>query len=160
MAAKVGTWVPLHVVYTCWKTLHLLSCHHRAAQVHPVVSRLCSPIEGTDAARLADCLGLDAAKFRSAPAGDTSVRDALEEAQLASTATLDCDARYKVRVHGLAAPGLPLNSPAVIATLASDSRYKVRVRACLLPGSLSNPLLSVPPSTPTPDTRCECTHGH
>ncbi|KAF9357147.1 DNA-directed DNA polymerase alpha catalytic subunit pol1 [Mortierella sp. NVP85] len=35
-------------------------------QVHPPVERLCGPIEGTDATRLADCLGLDTSKFRSA----------------------------------------------------------------------------------------------
>jgi len=35
-------------------------------QVHPVVSRLCDPIEGTDAARIAECLGLDASHFRRA----------------------------------------------------------------------------------------------
>lgn len=35
-------------------------------QVHPVVSRLCDPIEGTDAARIAECLGLDASHFRQA----------------------------------------------------------------------------------------------
>ncbi|KAF9984327.1 DNA-directed DNA polymerase alpha catalytic subunit pol1 [Modicella reniformis] len=34
-------------------------------QVHPPVERLCGPIEGTDAARLADCLGLEMSKFRS-----------------------------------------------------------------------------------------------
>ncbi|KAI8347087.1 DNA polymerase family B-domain-containing protein [Mortierella sp. GBAus27b] len=34
-------------------------------QVHPPVERLCGPIEGTDATRLADCLGLDTSKFRS-----------------------------------------------------------------------------------------------
>ncbi|KAL1921703.1 uncharacterized protein VTP21DRAFT_10345 [Calcarisporiella thermophila] len=34
-------------------------------QVHPPVARLCDPIEGTDGARIADCLGLDPAKFRS-----------------------------------------------------------------------------------------------
>lgn len=33
-------------------------------QVHPSVSRLCAPIEGTDEARIADCLGLDPSKFR------------------------------------------------------------------------------------------------
>ncbi|KAH6570971.1 hypothetical protein BASA60_007400 [Batrachochytrium salamandrivorans] len=32
-------------------------------QVHPPVTRLCQPIEGTDSARLANCLGLDMAKF-------------------------------------------------------------------------------------------------
>jgi hypothetical protein len=31
-------------------------------QVHPVVSRLVSTIEGTDAAHIADCLGLDPAR--------------------------------------------------------------------------------------------------
>ncbi|KAF9429224.1 DNA-directed DNA polymerase alpha catalytic subunit pol1, partial [Entomortierella beljakovae] len=34
-------------------------------QVHPPIDRLCGPIEGTDATRLADCLGLDTSKFRS-----------------------------------------------------------------------------------------------
>lgn len=35
-----------------------------ANQIHPVVSRLCDPIEGTDAARIAECLGLDPSGFR------------------------------------------------------------------------------------------------
>jgi hypothetical protein len=78
-----------------WKELHWCD-----VQVHPVVSRLCAPIEGTDAARLADCLGLDTAKYHSAPSGE-SLRDALDEAQLASTASLDSDARYKVRRRGI-----------------------------------------------------------
>ena len=37
--------------------------YYLTQQVHPVVSRLCQPIEGTDAARIADCLGLDPSKF-------------------------------------------------------------------------------------------------
>ncbi|KAK4326034.1 hypothetical protein Pmani_003411 [Petrolisthes manimaculis] len=35
-----------------------------AQQIHPVVSRLCDPIEGTDAARIAECLGLDPSGYR------------------------------------------------------------------------------------------------
>ena len=35
-----------------------------ANQVHPPISRLCAPIEGTDNARLATCLGLDAHKYQ------------------------------------------------------------------------------------------------
>lgn len=31
--------------------------YYLAQQIHPVVSRLCDPIEGTDAARIAECLG-------------------------------------------------------------------------------------------------------
>ncbi len=32
-------------------------------QIHPVVARLLEPIEGTDAAQLAHCLGLDPGAF-------------------------------------------------------------------------------------------------
>ncbi|XP_021372053.1 DNA polymerase alpha catalytic subunit-like [Mizuhopecten yessoensis] len=38
--------------------------YYLAHQVHPVVSRLCDPIEGTDAAHLAECLGLEPAGYR------------------------------------------------------------------------------------------------
>ncbi len=62
-----------------------------------MVLRLCVPIEGTDAARLADCLGLDPAKYHAAAAAGASVRDAQEEALLASASALDDDARYKVK---------------------------------------------------------------
>lgn len=34
-------------------------------QVHPPVARLCAPIDGTDIARLANCLGLDVAKYQN-----------------------------------------------------------------------------------------------
>ncbi|KAJ3366619.1 DNA-directed DNA polymerase alpha catalytic subunit pol1 [Kappamyces sp. JEL0680] len=37
-----------------------------ANQVHPPIARLCAPIEGTDNARLAVCLGLDANKYQHA----------------------------------------------------------------------------------------------
>ncbi|XP_063858449.1 DNA polymerase alpha catalytic subunit-like [Scylla paramamosain] len=35
-----------------------------ANQIHPVVSRLCDPIDGTDAGRIADCLGLDSSGYK------------------------------------------------------------------------------------------------
>jgi DNA polymerase alpha subunit A len=34
-------------------------------QLHPPISRLCAVIEGTDSARIAECLGLDGSKFHS-----------------------------------------------------------------------------------------------
>lgn len=40
--------------------------YYLANQIHPVVSRLLKPIEGTDSARIAQCLGLDPAKYREA----------------------------------------------------------------------------------------------
>ncbi|KAG2500449.1 hypothetical protein HYH03_002016 [Edaphochlamys debaryana] len=43
--------------------------YYLAQQVHPVVSRLVSTIEGTDAAHVADCLGLDPSRYRGQGAG-------------------------------------------------------------------------------------------
>lgn len=38
--------------------------YYLSQQIHPVVARLCDPIEGTDAAQIAECLGLDASGYR------------------------------------------------------------------------------------------------
>ncbi|GFR41815.1 hypothetical protein Agub_g2585, partial [Astrephomene gubernaculifera] len=43
--------------------------YYLTQQIHPVVSRLVSPLEGTDAAHIADCLGLDPARYRGAAGG-------------------------------------------------------------------------------------------
>ena len=61
-------------------------------QLHPVISRLCAPIEGTDAARLADCLGLDASKFaaRNVGADDDDMN-----ANRYAACSLDDDAMYE-----------------------------------------------------------------
>jgi DNA polymerase alpha subunit A len=64
-------------------------------QVHPVVARLCTPIEGTDAARLADCLGLDPSRFAGTAAG-AGGDDAREDALVSGAAFFDDPARFKV----------------------------------------------------------------
>jgi len=38
--------------------------YYLSNQIHPVVCRLCDPIEGTDSARIAECLGLDPSGYR------------------------------------------------------------------------------------------------
>ena len=63
-------------------------------QVHPVVSRLCAPIDGTDPARLAHCLGLDTSRFHKQV--QSSAAQAREEIQLTGTACCDDEDRYKV----------------------------------------------------------------
>lgn len=55
-----------------------------------MVSRLCAPIEGTDAGRIADCLGLDGSRYRHVAAGQGEAR---EDALLAAAASLDDDDR-------------------------------------------------------------------
>ena len=46
-------------------------------QVHPPVARLCQPIEGTDGARIAECLGLDPSKYKSVSYDDRNEKDSL-----------------------------------------------------------------------------------
>jgi DNA polymerase alpha subunit A len=38
--------------------------YYLTQQIHPIVSRLCEPIEGIDAVHIATCLGLDPAAFK------------------------------------------------------------------------------------------------
>ena len=66
-------------------------------QVHPVVSRLCDVIEGTDAAQLAECLGLDAHKYRQQIAArDNVTGDGLTaDAALGTAPSLDDDDRFR-----------------------------------------------------------------
>ncbi|XP_041358143.1 DNA polymerase alpha catalytic subunit-like [Gigantopelta aegis] len=74
--------------------------YYLAHQVHPVVCRLCDPIEGTDAARLAECLGLDPSGYRHVAAGDDDAEDALLGVQLSEEERYkDCD-RFKFRCPG------------------------------------------------------------
>ncbi|XP_070173652.1 DNA polymerase alpha catalytic subunit-like [Littorina saxatilis] len=65
-------------------TLKLDTHYYLANQIHPVVSRLCDPIEGTDAAHLAECLGLDPSGYRHSQqhAGNADEEDALLAAQM------------------------------------------------------------------------------
>ncbi|XP_064455746.1 DNA polymerase alpha catalytic subunit-like [Ornithodoros turicata] len=46
------------------QTLKIDKQYYLAQQIHPVVSRICSPIEGMDAAMIAELLGLDASHYR------------------------------------------------------------------------------------------------
>ncbi|KAF9469285.1 DNA polymerase alpha catalytic subunit [Collybia nuda] len=43
--------------------------HYLAHQILPPIERLCEPIEGTDRARLAECLGLDPGRYRNSVGG-------------------------------------------------------------------------------------------
>jgi len=52
------------------------------SQLHPVVSRICAVIQGTDSGQLADCLGLDSSKFhKSDNAGDSERKSAFSQQQ-------------------------------------------------------------------------------
>jgi hypothetical protein len=63
-------------------------------QVHPVVSRLCDPIAGTDSALVAECLGLDPSSYHHLNANDDEEADGL----LGSMAQLTVEERFKVPI--------------------------------------------------------------
>ena len=50
--------------------------YYLAQQLHPVVSRLIDPLEGTDSARIAQCLGLDPEQYRRSAGADN--RDTIQ----------------------------------------------------------------------------------
>jgi DNA polymerase alpha subunit A len=62
-------------------------------QVFPVVSRLVAPIDGTDAGRIAESLGLDPTKFKGAAAAVSGI--SREDALAAAAAGLDDEDRFK-----------------------------------------------------------------
>ncbi|XP_072033839.1 DNA polymerase alpha catalytic subunit-like [Amphiura filiformis] len=72
--------------------LHIDTKYYLAHQVHPVVSRLCDPIEGTDAAHIADCLGLDPSGYRQAARHH---HDDEEDALLGGEALMSDEEKYK-----------------------------------------------------------------
>lgn len=65
--------------------------YYVAQQVHPVVSRLCTHLEGTDPARIAQCLGLDPSRFR----GQALQQHRAEEGQTSYTVYLDASQEFE-----------------------------------------------------------------
>nr|XP_057915854.1 DNA polymerase alpha catalytic subunit isoform X2 [Doryrhamphus excisus] len=72
--------------------LSLDTQYYLAQQVHPVVSRICEPIEGIDAVLIANWLGLDATQFRS---HQQHQREEEADTALGGPVQLTDDERYK-----------------------------------------------------------------
>lgn len=53
-------------------TLRIDTAWYLQTQLHPPIVRLCEHIEGTDPAAMANCLGLDASKYRAASGSSSS----------------------------------------------------------------------------------------
>lgn len=73
------------------ETLTIDYKYYLQQQVHPVVSRLCDPIAGTDSALVAECLGLDPSSYHHLNANDDEEADGL----LGSMAQLTVEERFK-----------------------------------------------------------------
>ncbi|KAG6896542.1 hypothetical protein C0992_007538 [Termitomyces sp. T32_za158] len=76
-------------------------------QVLPPIERLCEPIEGTDRARLAECLGLDPAKYRTSIGGsDDRAFSSLDSQMSDAERFKDCQAFIASIIHD-AGPSCP-----------------------------------------------------
>lgn len=52
---------------------------YKSQQIHPLISRLVGPIEGTDAARVAECLGMDGSRFAKVATASAAEGGAAED---------------------------------------------------------------------------------
>lgn len=96
--------------FTLDKNLKVDIAWYKRQQVHPLVSRLLGPVEGTDAARVAECLGMEGSRFAQASVsklGDGEhVNSAFADAVSADiNALFDRKIRWKEFKSGL--PGVP-----------------------------------------------------
>lgn len=80
-------------------TLRIDVAWYKSSQIHPLVSRLLGPLEGTDASRLAECLGLDGSRFASSTARLGAVAADAFGADYAAAAAADVDALLDRRVR-------------------------------------------------------------
>eukprot|EP00928_Gymnodinium_smaydae_P022271 TRINITY_DN1875_c0_g2_i3.p1 TRINITY_DN1875_c0_g2~~TRINITY_DN1875_c0_g2_i3.p1 ORF type:complete len:542 (+),score=178.20 TRINITY_DN1875_c0_g2_i3:679-2304(+) len=80
---------------------------YKEHQLHPVLSRMLSCVEGTDAGRIAECLGMDGSRFarKDAEESQNAARGAyVDMASADVTAALDRKTRFKGATTGL--PGV------------------------------------------------------
>ena len=68
---------------------------YRAQQIHPPISRLCTPTGLADSARIAEWLGLDPSKFANVVGDEGGENENLELLADGGAANLDVDVRFK-----------------------------------------------------------------
>jgi DNA polymerase alpha subunit A len=118
--------------------------YYLTQQVHPVVTRLCQPIEGTDAAHIADCLGLDPTKFHAQVVGGGNNPDE-DDDLLAPATALDDDERFKRCAPLTLRTGAGAFSFAGVAAILSGA---VDGNAALAPPPATTPGETIAPSPP------------
>ncbi|KIJ65181.1 hypothetical protein HYDPIDRAFT_27902 [Hydnomerulius pinastri MD-312] len=74
--------------------------HYLAHQVLPPIERLCEPIEGTDRARLAECLGLDPGRYRVSGATEAGSAFATLDSQVSDAERFRDSDPFIVRCRG------------------------------------------------------------
>lgn len=72
---------------------------YKKQQVHPLVSRLLGPVESTDPARIAECLGMDSSRFVQAAAAHAAAGNAETEMEYASAVNADVNALFDRKIR-------------------------------------------------------------
>lgn len=112
-------------------TFLLPACRYLSNQIHPPVSRLVDVIEGTDSARIAECLGLDPAKFSGGGSGGGPADSAADD--VFGAALEDDEARFSDAAPlqlGCAACGEVSRARPLHAALAAPADGKHPCLAC------------------------------
>lgn len=73
------------------ETLQPDPLYYLSQQIHPVVSRICEPIPGLDAARIAECLGMDPTSFRRRRVVEVNPDDQFLQAESYKEKFRDCE---------------------------------------------------------------------
>ncbi|KAH9479795.1 DNA polymerase alpha catalytic subunit [Psilocybe cubensis] len=86
--------------------------HYLSHQILPPIERLCDPIEGTDRARLAECLGLDPMRYRTSTGVEERVFSGLDS-QMSDAERFRDALPFIIRCRHcqVKVPFLPLNDP-------------------------------------------------
>jgi len=74
--------------------------HYLAHQVLPPIERLCDPIEGTDRARLAECLGLDPNRYKVSAGSEAGTALATLDSQVSDAERFRDSEPFLVRCRG------------------------------------------------------------
>jgi DNA polymerase alpha subunit A len=71
--------------------------YYLSQQIHPIISRLCEPIEGIDAVHIATCLGIDPSHFKSksTATGSLQINPALTKQQQKLQSYINEAEKYK-----------------------------------------------------------------
>ncbi len=114
------------------ETLKVDYQYYLAQQLHPVVSRLCDPLDGTDSSRIAGCLGLDPEQYRRAirtenhQDDEAAIKDE-DRFRQCEKFSIDCECGEKIVVDSI--------------TRGSGHDEVLALLHCPKPGCKKNPIL-------------------
>eukprot|EP00658_Telonema_sp_P-2_P055925 TRINITY_DN4443_c0_g2_i1.p1 TRINITY_DN4443_c0_g2~~TRINITY_DN4443_c0_g2_i1.p1 ORF type:complete len:574 (+),score=130.93 TRINITY_DN4443_c0_g2_i1:438-2159(+) len=103
-------------------------------QIHPPICRLLSPIDGTDSAKIADCLGLDSAKFQKIASMDDDDEELAKGVALADAERFRDCAPFELTCPSCSSSYQPATIPDMLERLNCPSCNKTMPTALIQNG--------------------------